>query len=217
LLDLDADPEAVVDFLATDGDLAPLIAKQPGQRIPRTVDEHELAIRAVIGQQVSMKAARTHAARIVKAYGTPILDPVGGLTHVFPAVEQLARLDARVLAFPKTRQRTVIGLVEALVDGSVTLSPGCDWERARQQLHALPGIGAWTTEVIAMRGLGDPDAFPAADGGVRSAAEHLNLPTDIRALTARSMQWRPWRSYATQHLWASLDHPVNHWPSKEIA
>jgi len=215
LLDLDADPEAVIEYLATDSDLAPLVAKHPGQRIPRTVDEHELAVRAVIGQQVSMKAARTHCGRIAAAYGRPITDPAGGLTHVFPTVDELADLDPAILAFPKSRQRSVIGLVRALSDGSVVLDAGCDWQDARRRLLSLPGIGAWTTEVIAMRGLGDPDAFPAADGGVRSAAKHLGLPADIRTLTQRSMTWRPWRSYATQHLWASLDHPINHWPPKE--
>jgi AraC family transcriptional regulator of adaptative response / DNA-3-methyladenine glycosylase II len=217
LLDLDADPEAVIDFLAADSDLAPLVSKHPGQRIPRTVDEHELAVRAVIGQQVSMKAARTHCARIVKAYGTPIAEPVGGLTHVFPSVDGLADLQPDALALPKSRQNSVIGLVRALSDGTVTLSPGCDWDRARRQLLDLPGIGAWTAEVIAMRGLGDPDAFPVSDGGVRSAAKQLGLPTDNRTLSDHSTRWRPWRAYATQHLWASLDHPVNHWPMKENA
>lgn len=215
LLDLDADPEAVIDFLGADRDLAALVAKQPGQRIPRTVDEPELAIRAVIGQQVSMKAARTHCARIVKAHGTPIADPAGGLTHLFPTVEQLADLDALTLAFPKSRQRSVIGLVRALAAGTVSLSPGCDWQQARQRMLELSGVGPWTTEVIAMRALGDPDAFPVADGGVRAAASHLGLPTDSRALSEHSIKWRPWRSYATQHLWATLDHPVNHWPTKE--
>jgi AraC family transcriptional regulator, regulatory protein of adaptative response / DNA-3-methyladenine glycosylase II len=217
LLDLDADPEAVVDFLGADRDLAAVVAKHPGQRIPRTVDEHELAIRALIGQQVSMKAARTHSARIVKAHGTPIADPTGWLTHVFPTVEQLADLDPAALAFPKSRQRSVIGLVGALAEGTVTLSPGCDWQRARRELLELPGVGPWTTEVIAMRALGDPDAFPVADGGVRAAAQQLGLPTDARALSNHSTRWRPWRSYATQHLWATLDHPVNHWPAKENA
>jgi len=217
LLDLDADPEAVVEFLSADADLAPLVAKHPGQRIPRTVDEHELAMRAVIGQQVSVKAARTHCARIVKECGTPIADPAGGLTHVFPTVEQLADLDPTALAFPKSRRRSLTGLITALIEGAVTLGPGCDWQRARHQLLELPGVGPWTTEIIAMRGLGDPDAFPATDGGVRAAAKQLGLPTDIRAMTDHSLTWRPWRSYATQHLWASLDHPINHWPAKETA
>lgn len=215
LLDLDADPEAVVEFLGADPHLAPLVAKDPGQRIPRSVDEHELAVRAVIGQQVSMKAARTHCARVVKAHGTPIVDPVGQLTHVFPSVDRLADLGPAELALPKLRQRSVIGLVRALVAGQISLSPGCDWQRARRQLLELPGVGPWTTEVIAMRGLGDPDAFPVADGGVRTAAKTLGLPTDAKALSEHSTRWRPWRSYATQHLWASLDHPVNQWPPKE--
>ncbi len=215
LLDLDADPEAVVDFLTTDSVLAQLVAKHPGQRIPRTVDEHELAIRAVIGQQVSMKAARTHCARIVKTYGTPIADPAGTLTHVFPAVDQLVELQPAALAFPKPRQWSMIGLIRALTDGAVILSPGCDWGRSRRQLLELAGIGPWTTEIVAMRALGDPDAFPGTDGGVRAAAKHLGLPAHIRALNDRATRWRPWRSYATQHLWASLDHPINHWPPKE--
>jgi AraC family transcriptional regulator of adaptative response / DNA-3-methyladenine glycosylase II len=215
LLDLDADPEAVVDALGSDPQLSVLVAKAPGQRIPRTVDEPELALRAVIGQQVSMKAARTLVGRIVAAYGEPVTDAAGGLTHVFPSVAGLADLGTADLAMPVSRQRSVLGLVRALADGSVELDPGCDWNKAREQLLALPGVGPWTAEVVAMRGLGDPDALPASDGGVRLAADQIGLPTDARALTQRSARWRPWRSYVTQHLWASLDHPVNHWPPKE--
>ena len=215
LLDLDADPEAVVEALSSDDDLQALIAKAPGQRIPRTVDEAELALRVVLGQQVSIKAARTHIGRLVAAYGQPVTDSAGGLTHVFPAVEELADIDPAHLAFPKARQRSVVALIDALADGRVVLHAGCDWDRARQQLAALPGIGPWTAEVIAMRGLGDPDAFPATDLGVRLAAKQLGLPEDTRALTERSSRWRPWRSYATQHLWTALDHSVNAWPPIE--
>ena len=215
LLDLDADPEAVVDALSADPDLTALVAKAPGQRIPRTVDEQEVAIRVVLGQQVSLKAARTHARRIVMAYGQPVADFNGGLTHVFPAVEHLAEIDPAHLAFPKSRQRSLTTLIRAMVEGEVVLDAGCDWNRAREQLLALPGIGPWTAEVMAMRGLGDPDAFPASDLGVRLAATQLGLPGDARPLTERSMRWRPWRSYATQHLWTALDHAVNEWPPKE--
>ena len=215
LLDLDADPEAVVDALGSDAELSALVAKAPGQRIPRTVDEPELALRVVLGQQVSLKAARTHAGRIVAAYGRPVTDSGGGLTHVFPVVEQLAEIDPAHLAFPKSRQRCLTALIKALSDGEVVLDPGCDWNRARQQLLSLPGIGPWTAEVIAMRGLGDPDAFPVSDLGLRSAAKQLGLPADPDPLTERSMRWRPWRSYATQHLWTALDHAVNEWPPKE--
>jgi AraC family transcriptional regulator, regulatory protein of adaptative response / DNA-3-methyladenine glycosylase II len=212
LLDLDADPEAAVDVLSGDPHLAALVAKAPGQRIPRTVDEAELALRVVIGQQVSVKAARTHARRLAEAYGSAVEDASGGLTHVFPTIEQLADIDPALLAFPKTRQRTFVGLVRALADGDVVLDPGCDWNRAREQLLAIPGIGPWTAEVIAMRGLGDPDAFPASDLGVLAAAKQLDLPSEPRLLTEHSSRWRPWRAYATQHLWTALDHAVNDWP-----
>jgi AraC family transcriptional regulator, regulatory protein of adaptative response / DNA-3-methyladenine glycosylase II len=217
LLDLDADPEAVIEVLGSDPALGPVVAKAPGQRIPRTVDEAELAVRAVLGQQVSIKAARTHAGRLVTTYGQPVHDAGGTLTHTFPSVEQLADIDPAHLAVPKARQRTLIALVAGLADASVVLDAGCDWNTARRQLLAVPGIGPWTAEVIAMRGLGDPDAFPATDLGLRLAAEQLGLPTDQQALDARSRPWRPWRSYVTQHLWTTLDHPVNHWPSREIA
>lgn len=215
LLDLDADPEAVIDVLGADADLRAVVAKAPGQRIPRTVDEEELTVRAVLGQQVSTKAARTHAGRLVAAYGTPVTDPHGGLTHTFPSTAQLADIDPAHLAMPATRRRTLTTLIAALGSGELTLNPGCDWEQARQQLLALPGIGPWTAEIVAMRGLGDPDAFPASDLGVRLAAEQLGLVSDVRALTAHSARWRPWRSYAVQHLWTTLDHSVNHWPPKE--
>jgi AraC family transcriptional regulator, regulatory protein of adaptative response / DNA-3-methyladenine glycosylase II len=217
LLDLDADPEAVVDALSRDPELAAVVEKAPGQRIPRTVDEAELAVRAVLGQQVSTKAARTHAGRLVAAYGRPVHDPEGALTHTFPSLEQLADIDPIHLAVPKARQRTVSALIAGLADGSVVLGAGSDWESARAQLLALPGVGPWTAEVIAMRGLGDPDAFPASDLGLRLAAEQLGLPTDQRKLVERSARWRPWRSYATQHLWTTLEHPVNHWPPQEVA
>ena len=217
LLDLDADPEAVVDALACDPDLAPVVAKAPGQRIPRTVDETELAVRAVLGQQVSTKAARTHAGRLVAAYGQPVQDPRGALTHTFPSVGQLAAIDPVHLAVPKARQRTLSALVAGLADGSIGLDAGSDWESARRQLLALPGVGPWTAEVIAMRGLGDPDAFPASDLGLRVAATQLGLPTQQRALIEHSARWRPWRSYATQHLWTTLEHPVNLWPPQEVA
>jgi AraC family transcriptional regulator of adaptative response / DNA-3-methyladenine glycosylase II len=217
LLDLDADPQAVVEALEVDPDLRPLVVGSPGQRIPRTVDEAELAIRVVLGQQVSTKAARTHAGRLVAAYGQPVTDRGGGLTHTFPSVFDLANLDAGHLAMPAARQRSVLTLIEALAQGDVVLDAGCDWNRARTQLLGLPGIGPWTAEMIAMRGLGDPDAFPVADLGLHTAAAQVGLPADRRALAEYSARWRPWRSYATQYLWSALDHDVNHWPPKEAA
>jgi AraC family transcriptional regulator of adaptative response / DNA-3-methyladenine glycosylase II len=212
LLDLDADPEAVIDALSADEQLRALVAKAPGQRIPGTVDEHELALRVVLGQQVSMAAARTHTARLAAAYGRPLTDPDGGLTRVFPSVDELAHIDEALMAFPAARRRTLRGLVAALAQGDVVLDSGVDRGDARRQLLALPGIGPWTTEMIAMRGLGDPDAFPGTDLGIVIAARQLGLPSDPRPLAARSETWRPWRSYATQHLWTALDHAVNQWP-----
>ena len=112
---------------------------------------------------------------------------------------------------------TLTALIAGLADGSIAVDTGCDWNSARQQLLALPGLGPWTAEVIAMRGLGDPDAFPAGDLGLRLAAEQLGLPIDQRTLTELSAGWRPWRSYAVQHLWTTLVHPVNQWPPQEVA
>jgi AraC family transcriptional regulator of adaptative response / DNA-3-methyladenine glycosylase II len=215
LLDLDADPAAVIEVLGRDPALRETVAREPGQRIPRTVDEQELALRAVLGQQVSTAAARTHAGRLVAAYGRPITDPTGGLTHCFPSAEDLSELDPALLAVPTSRRTTFQTLVSHFSSGELSLDPGCDWLRARQQLLEVPGIGTWTVEIIAMRGLGDPDAFPATDLGVRTAAHRLGLSSDSRGLTKHSAQWRPWRSYAVQHLWSILDHSVNQWPSKE--
>jgi AraC family transcriptional regulator, regulatory protein of adaptative response / DNA-3-methyladenine glycosylase II len=214
LLDLDADPVAVCDQLREDDVLARLVDKAPGRRIPRTVDAEEFAIRAVIGQQVSTAAARTHAARLAMRYGEPIDDPGGGLTRLFPDMTALAQADQEtVLAMPQTRKRTVIALAAAIAAGDVDLAAGADWQVARTQLAAVPGLGPWTIEVIALRGLGDPDAFPATDLGVRQAARALGLPGSPAALIKRAELWRPWRGYAVQYLWATSDHAINRLPA----
>jgi AraC family transcriptional regulator, regulatory protein of adaptative response / DNA-3-methyladenine glycosylase II len=214
LLDLDADPVAVGDQLAADATLAPLVAKAPGRRIPRSVDAAEFAIRAVIGQQVSTAAARTHAARLAARFGAEVADAGGGLSRLFPPMSALATPEAAAaLAMPETRKRTVTALASALADGAVDLGPGADWELARSQLAQLPGLGPWTIEVIAMRGLGDPDAFPATDLGVRHAARQLSLPASPAALTRRAEAWRPWRGYAVQYLWATTEHAINQLPA----
>ncbi|MGY5033997.1 AlkA N-terminal domain-containing protein [Streptomyces sp. 900116325] len=212
LLDLDADPVAVDDQLRADPLLAPLIDKAPGRRVPRTVDGAEFAVRAVLGQQVSTAAARTHAARLVTAHGIPVDDPEGSLTHLFPTPEALACLDPEQLALPRSRRTTLTTLVGALADGLLRLGTDSDWERARAELMALPGFGPWTVEVIAMRALGDPDSFIPTDLGIRRAAKELGLPSTPAALTARAAAWRPWRAYAVQYLWTVDDHPINHLP-----
>ncbi|MFJ6935043.1 AlkA N-terminal domain-containing protein [Streptomyces sp. NPDC101132] len=212
MLDLDADPEAVDAQLRTDPLLAPVVDKAPGRRVPRTVDAAEFAVRAVLGQQVSTAAARTHAARLVTAHGERVADPHGGLTHLFPSPEALAALDPEALALPKSRRTTLTTLVGALADGSLPLGIDSDWESARARLAALPGFGPWTVEVIAMRALGDPDAFLPTDLGVRRAAKGLGLPATPAVLTARAAGWRPWRAYAVQYLWATDDHAINRLP-----
>jgi AraC family transcriptional regulator of adaptative response / DNA-3-methyladenine glycosylase II len=189
--------------------LAPEVARAPGRRVPRTVDGAELALRAVLGQQVSTAAARTHAARLVLAHGEGVPDPDGGLTHLFPTVEALAGIAETTLAMPATRRATFTALVEALLVGELELGPGAEADAARETLRRLPGIGPWTSEVIAMRALGDPDAFPATDLGVRQAADALGLPHPQAALVHRSRAWAPWRSYAVQYLWATGSHAVN--------
>jgi AraC family transcriptional regulator of adaptative response / DNA-3-methyladenine glycosylase II len=205
MLDLDADPVAVDAQLSLDPALAPLIAAHPGRRIPRGVDGAETAIKIVLGQQISTAAARTHGARLVAAVGTPVDTGVPGLTHLFPEPSAIADAPDEVFAFPQSRRDTLRRLATALADGALDLGPGADREAARAGLLACKGIGPWTVEMVAMRALGDPDAFPATDLGVLRAAPELG----VLDLAHRAEAWRPWRSYATQHLWALTPHAVN--------
>ena len=207
LLDLDADPAAVDAALAADPVLTERVAAAPGRRVPGSPDADELAVRTVLGQQVSTAAARTHAGRLVAAAGEPVDDPEGGLTHLFPAAAAVAAVDPEVLRLPTARRATVLRLARALADGEVDLAG----DRAREQLLALPGIGPWTVETVAMRALGDRDAFLPGDLGVVLAARALGLG-EGRELVTRAERWRPYRAYAVQHLWAVGDHPVNRLP-----
>ena len=209
LLDLDADPQAIDELLAADPALPALVLRAPGRRVPRCTDGAEMALRAVLGQQVSTAAARTHAGRLAERFGEPVTDARGGLTRVFPEPGALARVR---LAMPAGRQRTFAALAEALASERLSLDPGCDRDGALAVLSGLPGIGPWTAQVVAMRALGDPDAFLPGDLGVRRAAEALGLPSTPAALTARAEPWRPWRAYAVQYLWSAGDHPINDWP-----
>ncbi len=218
LLDLDADPVGIDEALSADPALAPLVARDPGRRVPRTVDPEELAVRAVLGQQVSTAAARTHAARLVQALGTPVADREGGLTHLFPTAAAIAAADPQdvgpqVLALPARRRATLLALSTALATGELDLSPGADPRAAARTMLALPGIGPWTVGTVAMRALGDPDAFLAGDLGLRSAAVAVGLPGRPADLEQASRAWSPWRSYAVQYLWGVLDHPVNRVPT----
>jgi AraC family transcriptional regulator of adaptative response / DNA-3-methyladenine glycosylase II len=210
LLDLDADPVAIDRHLSDDRLLAPLVMKSPGRRVPRCVDGAEMALRAVLGQQVSTAAAQTHAGRLVARHGDPVSDPGGGLTHLWPLPDALRDAD---LAVPTKRRETFAALVGALCD-DLTLGAGSDRDASMAALSNIAGIGPWTRQVIAMRALGDPDAFPESDLGVRHGAELLGLASTPAALVERSQQWRPWRAYAVQYLWAVDDHRINDWPPR---
>jgi AraC family transcriptional regulator of adaptative response / DNA-3-methyladenine glycosylase II len=215
LLDLDADPEAVTGYLAADPVLGPLARANPGRRSPGHVDGSELALRAVLGQQVSVAAARRLGERLTAAYGKPLSRPDGPLTHCFPAAETLAAADPDALPMPRSRALALTGLAAALAGGEVSLDPGADRERAAAGLLALPGIGPWTVSYIRMRALSDPDAFLPTDVGVLEALTRLGvLPAGsgsaararaARAAAALAENWRPWRSYAVHHLWAYLE------------
>ncbi len=200
LLDLDADPLYIDEALAGDRAMAALVSTTPGRRSPASVDAFETVIRAVIGQQVSVAGARTVAGRIVSACGTSI-DPIAGVDHLFPAPEQLLAAPDAAFPMPHARRDTIRRVAAAALDGDVELHAGADPAMARRQLLALRGIGPWTADYVAMRGLGHPDMFLAGDLGVRHALAALRLEAD------RADAWAPWRSYAVHHLWASLSPP----------
>ena len=201
LLDLDSDPQSVIDVLGSERLLGPLLRKAPGRRVPGAVDGHELAVRAVLGQQVSLRGAATLASRLVMSHGEQLERPLGTVTHVFPCAQALAATDLAAVAMPAARRRALHDLVSALARQELVIDTGADRVEARRQLLALPGIGAWTAEYIAMRALRDPDAFPASDLGIRHALEQLGQSASAATLAEA---WRPYRAYAVQHLWASL-------------
>lgn len=202
LLDADCDPVAVAETFAGDRLLGPLVRRTPGLRMPGHVDGAELAVRAVLGQQVSVAGARSLAARLVREHGTPVETAVAGLTHLFPDAAALARLDPGELAMPQARARALTGLCAAIVAGRVVLDRGAARDEVRAALLALPGIGPWTADYVAQRALGHPDVLLSGDLALRRAVERLGAPgADAGRLAT---QWRPWRSYAQQYLWHSL-------------
>jgi AraC family transcriptional regulator of adaptative response / DNA-3-methyladenine glycosylase II len=208
LLDLDADPVAISGYLASDPVIGPLALACPGRRSVGAVDGDENALRAVLGQQVSVAAARRLAGRLTALHGGPLPASeaaAGGLTHVFPSVATIAELDPETLPMPRARARALVGLADALASGAVSLHPGADREEAAARLLALPGIGPWTVGYIGMRALSDPDAFPPGDAGVLRALRLLGHGGEPGADAAAAQAWRPWRSYAVHHLWATLE------------
>lgn len=202
LLDLDSDPAAVDGALGSDTALALLVAAVPGRRAPASIDPYETAIRAVIGQQVSVAGARTVAGRIVENVGRTFGEPGDDITRVFPRPDELAVAPDRAFSMPAARRDTIRRLASAVADGDLELGAGSDPAVARRQLLALKGIGPWTADYVVMRGLGHPDTFLSNDLGVRHALDRLGLADE------HGSRWSPWRSYAVHHLWASLSEPA---------
>jgi AraC family transcriptional regulator of adaptative response / DNA-3-methyladenine glycosylase II len=213
LFDLDAAPIAIAEILGADPVLAPLVMARPGLRVPGAINGFELAVRAILGQQVSVAGARTLAGRLVQKAGTPLEQPQGNLTHYFPSAQALAQADMQGLGLTGNRITALQALAHAVAEDGLILDRDADREQTIAHLLKLPGVGPWTAAYIAMRALGDPDAFPAADLGLRHALEHVGLPADAKNVERHAEQWRPWRAYATHHLWASLPPPTQ--PTKQ--
>ncbi|MGY4641255.1 DNA-3-methyladenine glycosylase family protein [Pseudomonas sp. TE24901] len=205
MFDLDAQPQLINAQLAKDPLMAQLVAARPGLRVPGTWDGLELAIRAVLGQQITVVAAIRLAGKLVAQYGTPLETPHGGITHVFPTAEVLAAADLATLGMPKARGRTLSGVAQALLDDPELFEPKASLKEGVARLVALPGIGDWTAQYIAMRQMREADAFASGDIGLINALAALEGgPVSARQLLARAEAWRPLRAYAAQHLWTSL-------------
>jgi AraC family transcriptional regulator of adaptative response / DNA-3-methyladenine glycosylase II len=206
LFDLDADPGTIAAHLSSDPLLAPLVARRPGLRVPGAWDPFETAVRTVLGQQVSVRAARTLAARLVAKFGRelPTRSAREGVSSLFPRAESLADADVASIGLPSRRAEAIRTLSREVAQGRLDLGPAASLDEAEGRLARIPGIGPWTAQAIAMRALGEPDAFPAGDLGLRKAlASGGGLPS-TRAATERASGWRPWRAYALIHLWTDL-------------
>ncbi|MEU8814533.1 AlkA N-terminal domain-containing protein [Actinoplanes sp. NPDC048796] len=199
LFDLDADPDAVDATLGADGALATAVAEEPGVRVPRAVDGFEMAVRAIVGQQVSVAGARTTLGRIIAAARVALPSEVG--LAAFPSAAVVADLPDAAFGMPAARRDTIRRVAAAVADGKIDLEPGADRAETVARLEELPGIGAWTAGYVAMRAIGDPDVFLPTDLAVRRGAAALGLPTAARALAAHAERWRPWRSYGLIRLW----------------
>jgi AraC family transcriptional regulator, regulatory protein of adaptative response / DNA-3-methyladenine glycosylase II len=196
MFDLAADPREISAHLATDQLLAPLISAMPGLRVPASWDGFELAVRAILGQQISVAAANTLAGRLVGTVGTATIGS-SPLTHLFPTPTALVEADLTRIGLPEKRAETIRSLARAITDGQICFSLVTDPDEFKSGLREIPGIGDWTAQYISMRALGDPDAFPANDLGLLRGA---SLDSE-RELAQRAEAWRPWRAYAAMYLW----------------
>jgi len=201
-LGLAPDSAVALDALGDDPLLGAAVRAAPGRRVPGTPDGDELAVRAVLGQQISLAGAAAAAARLVREHGEPLARPLGAVTHLFPSAAALASVDPASFRMPRSRARTLHALGCALASGEIVLARGADRERVRTQLLALPGIGPWTADYVLMRALGDTDVFLATDLGIKRALERLGVDADPTSALALAERWRPYRSFAMQYLWA---------------
>ena len=204
LFDLSANPLSISRVLSRDPLLAPLVARRPGLRVPGAWDPFEVSVRAVLGQQISVAGARTLAGRLVALAGRPLparREP--GLTHVFPSPRAVAEADLSRVGLPRARAAALKSFARAVADGEFELAAPRGLEDFESRLVALPGFGPWTAHVVALRAFGEGDAFPAGDLGLVRALERAGL-RGARKVAARAERWRPYRAYATIHLWASL-------------
>jgi AraC family transcriptional regulator, regulatory protein of adaptative response / DNA-3-methyladenine glycosylase II len=202
VFDLAADPLAIAAHLATDPTLAPLVSKRPGLRVPGAWDGFELAIRAVLGQQITVAGAIRLAGKLVAKYGEPMSAPEGELTHIFPLPEALADAQLATLGMPAARAATLSAVAAAVVADPDLLGAHLSLEEAIKRLRSIRGVGEWTAQYIALRQLREPDAFPAADVGLlRALADSEGRRPDADELLAQAEKWRPWRAYAAQHVW----------------
>ena len=202
MFDLDVDLQKINRQLMADPLMARLVKARPGLRVPGTWDGLEVAIRAVLGQQITVVGAIRLAGKLVAQYGLPLETPHEGVTHVFPAAQVLAAADLASLGMPKSRGRTLSGVAQALLDDPRIFQPKASLKDAVARLIELPGIGDWTAQYIAMRQMREPDAFASGDIGLINALAALEGgPVTARQLLARAEAWRPFRAYAAQHLW----------------
>lgn len=207
MFDLDADPAVIDQHLATDPLLAPLIDRNAGLRVPKAWDPYELAIRTIVGQQVSVAWATTVTGRIAERFGTALLNIDGDdeIRFLFPTAERLANADLSSLGMPGKRAQAIKGFAAAVASGALDLENLGGLDETIERLCALPGIGPWTAHYIAMRGLGEADGFPDGDLGLQYAAAAKGERLAARQLAEMAENWRPWRAYAALHLWTSLD------------
>lgn len=207
LFDVDAEPEAIAAVLCADPLLAPLVIARPGLRVPGSADGEEIAIRAVLGQQVTVARATTLASQLTEQLGPRLPRPRQGVDRVFPPAATVAEADLEGLGLTGERAAALRRVAVALAAGDVDLTPGADEAETSRRLLSIRGVGPWTATYVAMRALRDPDAFPATDLGLRRAFEEVG-GGDCAALVARAERWRPWRAYATVQLWNSLNNPA---------